>query len=90
MRYYSDKTKSLYENENELIKAEEEFDKAHEEENRKREERKTRAKEVETAYKHYLELRNQFIEDYGSYHMTVNSQRPYASIFDFIEDFWLK
>ena len=90
MRYYSDKTKSLYENENELIKAEQEFDKIHEEENRKREERKTRAKEVESAYQHYLELRNQFIEDYGSYHMTISSQRPYASIFDLIDDFWLK
>ena len=89
MRYYSDKTKSLYENENELINAEQEFDKAHEEENRKREERKARAKEVENAYKRYLELRNQFIEDYGSYHMTVSSQRPYTSIFDLIDDFWL-
>ena len=58
------------------------------------EERKERAKEIEDAYnkwqnsekisyedkKHFLELRNAFIKDYGSFHMTVNKAEAIPSV----------
>ena len=74
MRYYSDTLKKLYETEEELKKAEQEFNEKHALELKKKEERASRAKEVEDAYKKYLELRAQFVKDYGSYHMTITDK----------------
>ena len=45
--------------------------------------RATRAKEVEEAFKamnvahqHYIELKNKFIEDYGSFHLSLTEKTP--------------
>ena len=59
--------------------------------------RKERAKEIEDAYKemqdmnkaaraaerHYLELRNKFVKDYGSFHMTVSQAEQAPNELDF-------
>ena len=77
--YYSDITKKYYESEKDLVAAENEVIKAQKAAEEKNKARKTRAQEVENAYKvavdaqkKYLELRNQFIKDYGAYHTTIN------------------
>lgn len=77
--YYSDVTKKYYESEDALIAAETEVIKAQKAAEEKNKVRKERAQEVETAYKvvvdaqkKYLDLRNKFIKDYGSYHTTIN------------------
>jgi seryl-tRNA synthetase len=77
--YYSDVTKKYYESEDALIAAETEVIKAQKAAEEKNKARKTRAQEVEDAYKSaveaqkkYLELRNKFVKDYGSYHTTFN------------------
>lgn len=84
MKYYSELLKKTYDSEKDCLKAEKEYnEKLEAEEKRKKElteNRKARAKEVEEAYKavceaqkHYNELRNQFVRDYGSFHMTFSS-----------------
>lgn len=77
--YYSDVTKKYYESEDALVAAETEVIKAQKAAEEKNKVRKERAQEVETAYKvvvdaqkKYLDLRNKFIKDYGSYHTTIN------------------
>ena len=77
--YYSDVTKKYYDSEESLVAAENEVVKAQKAAEEKNKARKTRAQEVENAYKvavdaqkKYLELRNQFIKDYGAYHTTIN------------------
>ena len=77
--YYSDVTKKYYNNEKDLIAAENEVIKAQKAAEEKANARKARAQEVENAYKSaveaqkkYLDLRNKFIKDYGSYHTTIN------------------
>ena len=77
--YYSDVTKKYYESEDALVAAETEVIKAQRAAEEKNKVRKTRAQEVEDAYKSaveaqkkYLELRNKFVKDYGSYHTTFN------------------
>ena len=77
--YYSDVTKKYYESEDALIAAETEVIKAQRAAEEKNKVRKERAQEVEDAYKSaveaqkkYLELRNKFVKDYGSYHTTFN------------------
>lgn len=85
MKYFSEKTKRFYEDEKSCVDAEAKFDaeqaRIAEEKKVLAETRKARAKEIEDAYKaareadrHYLELRNAFVKDYGSFHMTVRSQ----------------
>ena len=83
MKFYSEKTKKFYDtaedcqnDESALVKkqAEEEL-----RQKKLKEERAGRAKEVEEAYKaifdaklRYNELKNKFIEDYGSFHQSFN------------------
>lgn len=74
MKYFSEKTKKVYDDVEALEAAEKEFDEREAKEIELREERKRRAHEVEDAYKHYLELRAKFIEDYKSFHMTLNEK----------------
>ena len=58
--------------------------------------RKNRAKEVEDAYKArmeadkvYRDKLNKFINDYGSFHMTFDTEiEDSFNIFDFIDSFW--
>ena len=45
-------------------------------------------KEVEKAYKNYTKLVNNFVEDYGSYHMTIKDDDPLfgdMDVFDMIK-----
>lgn len=91
MKYFSEKTKKLYDDEAKLREEEAAFDakqaKIEAEKKALTEARKERAKEIEAAYremqaknkearnaeKHYYELRNKFVKDFGSFHMTVSS-----------------
>ena len=77
MKYYSDKTKKLYETVEDLSKAEKAYDEVHAAELKKAEEKKQAAEVIRAARKaivdaqnKYNELVNQFIKDYGSYHET--------------------
>ena len=92
MKYYSETLNKVFENEKDCLDAEEEYKaKVEEEEKRKKEladSRKVRAKEVEDAYKaiidaqkHYNELKNKFVEDFGSFHMTFSTTDDFHSLF---------
>lgn len=81
MKFYSEVTKGFYDSAKSCEEAEKEYNKALDEKKEKEKalkaKRKVRAKELEDAYKaikeaekKYSKLRNQFIKDYGSYHMT--------------------
>lgn len=69
---------------------------AEEEKAVKARERKVRADEVTAAYqavvearKHYNELLNSFIKDYGSFHMTLNKNVPMEELFEqFFKKSW--
>ena len=80
MYIYSEKTKKTYDTVEECINAEKAYDaQMVEEEERKAKlakERKVRAKEIEDSYKHLMDLVNQFVADYGSYHFSINSIKP--------------
>ena len=90
MKYYSDKTKKIYDTEEALVEAEKVEAKKQEKVEALKLERTNRAKEIESAYKDavtaynkYNELVNKFIDDYGSFHMTFNQHgNPMKSIFD--------
>ena len=77
MRIYSEITGKEYKTVEDCQKAEEEVavQKAAEaaKADKLKKERKQRAEEVDTAYKHYMELLNSFIKDYGSWHTTYRS-----------------
>ena len=100
MTIISEKTGKTYETVEDCLADEKKFDLTVEEEENKKKElanaRKERAKEVEDAYnarleadRFYREKLNKFIDDYGSFHMTINTEveDPY-SIFDFLDNFW--
>lgn len=84
MKILSEKTNKYYATVDECLAAEKAFDEA---EAKKKAEaqklnatRKERANEVETAYKasleankHYHELLDAFVKDYGSFHMTLHT-----------------
>ena len=81
MKYYSDKTKKLYETVEDLTKAEKAYDEVHAAELKKAEEKRRRAEEIKAARKvlidaqnAYSKLMNQFIKDYGSYHETYRDE----------------
>lgn len=81
MKYYSEKTMKVYDDVEELNTAEKEYDEAHAAEIAKRKERKARAEEIDEArkqvieaQKHYDELIDKFVKDYGSYHTTYTSE----------------
>ena len=97
MKYYSDKTKKVYDEVADLEKAEQAFDEAHAAELKKAAERKARAAEIEAALKEvraaedkYNTLVRNFVKDYGSYHVTYEDDKmpltffnPFISLFDF-------
>ena len=100
MKIISEKTKKEYATVEECLAAEAEYDlavaKQKEEAEKKAEERKNRAKEVEDAYlaareaeKKYLELRNKFVKDYGSFHMTYRTTEAPSFFDDFVKLFML-
>lgn len=87
MKFYSDKTRELYESEELLSKAEKEFDAAAAEKKALKSKRAERAKEVEEAFndaaaarKKADELLEKFLKDYDTFHTTV--KEPISSIFD--------
>ena len=94
MKYYSEKTKKLYDSEEILRDEEAKFDLEHEKELALKAQRAERAKEVDAAYDEAVkakrkadELCNQFIKDYGSYHSTRRTVIPMGSIFDMLFNF---
>ena len=99
MKIFSEKTNKYYNTVEECLEAEKEYDEAVlEAENKKKElaeNRKNRAKEVEDAYKARLEADkvfkdklNKFVDDYGSFHMTINTEvdDPF-NLFDIFDSF---
>lgn len=99
MKIFSEKTNKYYNTVEECLGAEKEYDEAVlEAENKKKElaeNRKNRAKEVEDAYKARLEADkvfkdklNKFVDDYGSFHMTINTEvdDPF-NLFDIFDSF---
>lgn len=101
MKFYSDKTRKFYDTEKECLKAEKELDDKLALEKAKKEElsnaRKVRAEEVEKAYKsvleaqkHYREVLNAFLKDYGSFHMTLHTgdSNPFDLFESFFDRFW--
>lgn len=86
MKYYSEKTKKLFDSEKELVNYEKEFERLEEDKQKSLDIKRARAKEVDDAYRtyavkvkesesqnrklynEYIELRNSFIAEYGSYH----------------------
>ena len=92
MKYYSETLNKVFENEKDCLNAEKEYKaKVEAEEKRKKElvdSRKARAKEVEDAYKavidtqkHYNGLKNKFVDDFGSFHMTFSTTDDFHSLF---------
>lgn len=85
MKYYSEKTKKLYDTTEEVVNAEKELEAAEQKKQELVAKRKERAKEVEDAFAAANELLNKFIEDYGSFHTTISTGR---SLFDRLFDLW--
>lgn len=96
MKFYSEKTRKLYESAEECANAEAEAVKAEEEkklaEQKKAETRKARAKEVEDALKaatearaKYDKLLRDFCKDYGAFHYSFDGKDP--DIFDIFKFF---
>ena len=94
MKIISEKTNKEYDCVEACLADEAKFDKMREAEEQKKKElaatRKARAAEVEDAYKAildaqkaYREKLNNFIEDYGSFHMTVRKENnTYSDLLD--------
>lgn len=91
MKFYSEVTKRLYDSQDELTTDERKVATAEAEkkaaEAKKSAERAARAKEVEDAYKaeveahaKYIKLRNQFVDDYGSFHMSYTTSTPEVEV----------
>lgn len=101
MKYYSENTREFYDSEQECAQAEIEYNKKLAAEKAKKEElsnaRKARANEIEEAYKaileakkHYNELLDAFVKDYGSFHMTLKTgdDNPFNLFESFFDRFW--
>ena len=99
MKYFSEKTKKFYETSEDCVAAETAFDEEQAriaaEQKALAETRKERAKEVEDAYKmavdydrKYLELRNAFVRDFGSFHMTISNCETPTSFEDLFRAFF--
>lgn len=94
MKYYSDKTKKLYDSVELLNEAEMAYDEAHAAELKKAEQKKQAAEAIKAARKavidaqsRYNELVNQFIKDYGSYHETYRDG-DVVSLRDIFNLYW--
>lgn len=82
MRYYSDITKCIYDTKEECQKAEETKKAQALKEKEASEKRAARAKEVEAAYhaaveasQKYEEMLNEFLNEFGSFHMTWSNPK---------------
>lgn len=72
--YKSEVLNQYFDTEEACVKAEKEHEEKKAHELALRNERADRAKEVKEAYENYLKLRAKFVEDYGSYHMTLTEK----------------
>ncbi len=100
MKIFSEKTNKYYTTVDECLEAEKKHDEAIAVKEAKKKElsetRKVRAKEVEDAYKArieadkvYREKLNKFINDYGSFHMTFDTEvEDSFNLFDLLDSFW--
>ena len=97
MKIYSEITKKEYKTVEDCLEAERQFSEKKAKEDKEKEllaqQRKDDAKEIENAYKaivnankRYAELRDKFVEKYGSFHMTVRNRGPEIP-FDFFNIF---
>lgn len=75
MKYYSELTKTLYNTPEDLKKAEDTIKERQQKELQLKADRAKRAKEVTDAYEKYCELKDKFIADYGSFHMTYSKKK---------------
>lgn len=91
--YYSEKTKKYYDEEAAAIAAEKEWDEKNAVALKIKEDRQKAADEIEAArkayveaYNHYIDLMNEFIKKYKSYHTTYTQEisKP-VSLFDLID-----
>ena len=101
MKYYSEKINKYYDSEEECLSAEKDYEEKLAVEKAKKEElvatRKARATEIEEAYKailaarkHYNELMDKFVKDYGSFHMTIRTgdDNPFNLFDKYFKFFW--
>ena len=101
MKIYSEKTGKEYATVDACIAAEQEYDekvaKEKEEKEKAATERKERAAEVEAAYKAVLEANkeyrkklNEFVDTYGSFHLTVRTgdDNPFNLFDNIFNKFW--
>ena len=72
MKFYSEVTKKLYDTPELAKEAEDAVQAAEEKASKLKEMRAARAKEVTDAYDHFVALREAFLKDYGSFHMTYH------------------
>lgn len=70
MKFYSELTKKLYDTPELVKEAEKKVKEAEEKAAKLKEMRATRAKEVTDAYDRFIALREAFLKDYSSFHMT--------------------
>lgn len=91
MKYYSDKTKKLYDKQEELEKAEREYYAKEAENKRLADVKRARAKEIEDARKAmndatkvYLDKIDAFTKDYGAFHWTESGTLSINSLFDLL------
>lgn len=96
MKIYSEKTGKEYTTVDECLKAEKAYDDKIAEAKAKAEvknsERASRAKEITDTYAKYIKLRNEFIKDYGSFHMTYtdkNCPDMFQTFFDTFSNFMM-
>ena len=94
--YYSEKTKKYYDEKEDAIAAEKEWDEKNAVALKIKEERQAAADEIEAArkeyvkaYNHYIDLMNEFIKKYKSYHTTYTQEisKP-VSIVDLFNSFF--
>lgn len=94
MLYYSEVLDKKFKSEEECVQAEAKYAEEQKAAKEKAEalsrERKDRAKEVEDAYaaaitaqKEYRKLLNQFVKDFGSFHMTFSTDNFWRDFFSF-------
>ena len=100
MKYYSEMTNEVYETKEECEKVEKALVAKKQAEEEKqlalKNEREARSKEVVEAFKEAREaetkaqkLLNEFVKDYGSFHISYNGKSSVPSMFDILDNFFL-
>lgn len=91
MKYYSDKTKKVYNEVADLESAEKAYDDAHAEELKEKESAKRDAEEIKKTYeelaalrKKYCALVDAFVRDHKSYRLTISTRDYFDNLFDWL------